>query len=311
MAIALECLKHDQLNDADALLPEVLAIVPDSPDALHYSGVLAHEPGRTDEAITLIDRSLGPGPASPTGKATSASFFSRRATSTVRSARSSGRLPFNPVTPMHSTTLGCCCGRREDDEAEGAYRAAIALEPLTPTRTTTWRSAERHRRTPEAVTCYCKALTLEAALSRGAPPAGARLLRDRPAGEGGSDVRGVAESRSPTIRSRGTRWRRCRAVTCRPAPRTPTCRRPSTVSRRASRSSSRSSTIVRRRWWRPTDRRGRPPSRPSTSSMPGAALDCAARCSRPSRVAWSVSICRRGCWRTRGRTVYDELVRRN
>ena len=37
---------------------------------------------------------------------------------------------------------------------------------------------------------------------------------------------------------------------------------------------------------------------PSISSTPDAARDCAARCSHPTRVAWSVSICRAGCWLT-------------
>ena len=50
IAIAVECQKNDQLDEADALLQRVLALEPDSPDALHFSGVLAHQRGRSDEA---------------------------------------------------------------------------------------------------------------------------------------------------------------------------------------------------------------------------------------------------------------------
>ena len=34
------------------------SVEPDHPDALHFSGVLAHQQGRSDEGIALIERSL-------------------------------------------------------------------------------------------------------------------------------------------------------------------------------------------------------------------------------------------------------------
>ena len=40
----------------------VLDRVPDHPRALHYAGVLAHQQGRGDEAVALIEKSLGLAP---------------------------------------------------------------------------------------------------------------------------------------------------------------------------------------------------------------------------------------------------------
>ena len=56
LAILLQ--KNDQLAEAQALYQRVLDVAPDRPDALHYAGVLAHQQGRTDEAVALIERSL-------------------------------------------------------------------------------------------------------------------------------------------------------------------------------------------------------------------------------------------------------------
>ena len=51
MAIAIRCQKNGQLAEAEALYRKVLDLKPDQPDALHYSGVLAHQQGRSEEAI--------------------------------------------------------------------------------------------------------------------------------------------------------------------------------------------------------------------------------------------------------------------
>src|ERR671919_789431 len=37
---------------------KILEKAPDHSDALHFSGVLAHQQGRSDEAVALIERSL-------------------------------------------------------------------------------------------------------------------------------------------------------------------------------------------------------------------------------------------------------------
>src|SRR5260370_13223025 len=56
LAILLQ--KNDQLAEAHELYRRVIEVAPNHPRALHYAGVLAHQQGRSDEAVTLIQRSL-------------------------------------------------------------------------------------------------------------------------------------------------------------------------------------------------------------------------------------------------------------
>ena len=56
LAILLQ--KNDQLAAASELFSRVLETAPDHSRALHYAGVLAHQEGRSDDAIALIEKSL-------------------------------------------------------------------------------------------------------------------------------------------------------------------------------------------------------------------------------------------------------------
>ena len=55
---AIEFLRSDRLDDADALLGDILAAEPGHADALHFLGVLRHAQGRNDDGIALIRESL-------------------------------------------------------------------------------------------------------------------------------------------------------------------------------------------------------------------------------------------------------------
>lgn len=162
MAIALEHLKHDQLRDAEALCRKILEMVPEHPDALHYSGVLAQKNGRTSEAIALIKRSLELAPDQPDwhsnlGIALQFADDLEGAVSEFQRA-----IALQPTHANAHSNLGVLLrvfGRH--DEAEAEYRQAIALNP---------NHADAYHnlaivldltgRTPEAVTAYCRALTL-------------------------------------------------------------------------------------------------------------------------------------------------------
>src|SRR5215472_4641437 len=56
LAILLQ--KNEQLAEAHELYRRVIGVVPNHPRALHYAGVLAHQQGRSSEAVALIERSL-------------------------------------------------------------------------------------------------------------------------------------------------------------------------------------------------------------------------------------------------------------
>ena len=54
VALAILLQKNAQLVEAQELYRRVLDTAPNHPDALHYAGVLAHQQGQSDEAVTLI-----------------------------------------------------------------------------------------------------------------------------------------------------------------------------------------------------------------------------------------------------------------
>ena len=58
ISIAIRFQQSDQWVAAGEIYRRVLEVSPDYPDAVHYSGVLAHQEGRSEEAVELIERSL-------------------------------------------------------------------------------------------------------------------------------------------------------------------------------------------------------------------------------------------------------------
>ncbi|MGB7218842.1 MAG: tetratricopeptide repeat protein [Vicinamibacterales bacterium] len=163
MAIAMQCQKDGQLADAEALYRKVLEVTPDHPDALHYSGVLAHQQGRSDEAIALITRSLELAPNQPDWHSNLGIIFQdkgRFQEAVVAYRRALALRPDHANAHNNFGVLLRALGMNA--EAEEAYRTAIRLNPNQPD--------PYHNlaillgatnRTPEAVTCYCKALTLK------------------------------------------------------------------------------------------------------------------------------------------------------
>jgi predicted TPR repeat methyltransferase len=162
IAVAVECQKNDQLDEAHALLQYVLALVPDSPDALHFSGVLAHQRGRSGEALSLIARSLEARPDeadwySNLGIVLQSVGLLDDAIGAYRQA-----IALHPGHAHAHNNLGVLLRAQGGNaEAEDAYRAAIRLNPTHPDayhNLAILLSATA--RTAEAVTCYCTALTL-------------------------------------------------------------------------------------------------------------------------------------------------------
>ena len=163
MAIAIQCQKNDQLDEAEALLRKVLEVVPDSADALHFSGVLAHQQGRSQDALTLIARSLAVEP-------TQADWHSNlgivlqsvgRLNEAVDAYRHA--IGLNPQHANAHNNLGVLLRAQGHlEEAEHEYRESIALNPKQPDahHNLAVLLSATHR-TKEAVTCYCRALTLK------------------------------------------------------------------------------------------------------------------------------------------------------
>src|SRR5580704_4547021 len=59
VSIAILLQKNEQLAAAEEVYRRILEVAPTHHHALHYAGVLAHQQGRSDEAVALIEKSLG------------------------------------------------------------------------------------------------------------------------------------------------------------------------------------------------------------------------------------------------------------
>ena len=58
MSVAIALQQAEQWAAADDVYRSILEVAPDHAGALHFSGVLAHQRGRSDDAVALIERSL-------------------------------------------------------------------------------------------------------------------------------------------------------------------------------------------------------------------------------------------------------------
>jgi predicted TPR repeat methyltransferase len=140
----------------------VLDVAPHHPDALHYTGLLAHQQGRTDDAINLIGQSLALSP-------NQADWHSNLGIV----LQSNGRLEDAiteyecaiAIDPRHAnahSNLGVllrATGRPE--KAEAAYRTAIDLCPdHVDAYTNLGILLNGLNRAKEASECFCRAITL-------------------------------------------------------------------------------------------------------------------------------------------------------
>ena len=160
LAIALQ--KGGQLTEAHELYRRVLAADPERSDALHYSGVLAHQQGRSDEAIELIERSLAllPGQADCYSNLGIIHQAAGRLDAAIDACRRA--IALDPTHANAYSNLGVllrATGHTAD--AEAAYRTAIQLNPdHIDAYTNLGILLNGLKRTEEAAACYCRVITL-------------------------------------------------------------------------------------------------------------------------------------------------------
>jgi hypothetical protein len=65
VSFAILLQRNEHFVEAHEVYRRVLEMAPDHPRALHYAGVLAHQQGRNEEALVLIERSVALVPDQP------------------------------------------------------------------------------------------------------------------------------------------------------------------------------------------------------------------------------------------------------
>ena len=285
VSLAILLQQNKQFVEAGEVYRRVLETVPDHPRALHYAGVLAHQQGRNDEALALIERSIALVPDQADWCSNLGIVF-----------QSDNRLN-SAIDPNHANAhnnLGVLLRvTGQPVEAEAAYRAAIRLDPEhIDAYTNLGILLNGLKRTEEAAACYCKVITLR---PKHREARKLLALAHCTLGEIGKAANIFQEwlDEEPGIRSRGTCWRPARVEMCPNARQMLSSRQPSTVLRRASKRSSRRYHIVRQRSSRQCWRIRALSYRISTCWTQGVEQDSAARSSRLLRGGWSAWICQK------------------
>ncbi len=162
IAFAIQLQKNAQLVEAQELYRRVLDTAPDHPDALHYAGVLAHQQGRSDQAVALIERSLALAPDRADCYSNLGIVF--QATGALERAIAAYRRAID-IDPAHAnaySNLGVVLrAAGQPADAEAAYRTAIRIDPNhVDAYTNLGILMHSLQRTREAAACYCKVITL-------------------------------------------------------------------------------------------------------------------------------------------------------
>jgi predicted TPR repeat methyltransferase len=161
--IGIGFLMRGQVRDAEVVFEKLLQIAPGQPDALHYSGIVAHKLGRSDEGIARVRQSLELAPHQADWHSNLGILLENTSDAAGAIRAFSRAIELDPGHANAHNNLGVLhrlFGRME--EAEASYRAAIELNP---------EFADAYRnlaivldqtgRTPDALVAYCKAIAIE------------------------------------------------------------------------------------------------------------------------------------------------------
>ena len=160
--VAILLQKHEQLAEAAEVYRRVIETVPEHPRALHYAGVLAHQQGRTDEAIALLEKSLTLAPDQADGYSNLGIVLQAAGKLELAVAAYQRAIAIDSGHANAYNNLGVvlrATGRASESEA--AYREAIRLNPShIDAYTNLGILLTALKRTEEAARCFSTVITL-------------------------------------------------------------------------------------------------------------------------------------------------------
>jgi predicted TPR repeat methyltransferase len=160
VAIALQ--QREQWETASEIYRNVLEVAPDHADALHFSGVLAHQESQSDEAVALIERSLELEPGRADWYSNLGIVLQDRLKLDEAIAAYEHAIALDQSHANAHNNLGVvlkATGRV--DEAEAAYRAAIRIDPdHSDAYNNLGVLLNSQNRQREAALCFSKVITL-------------------------------------------------------------------------------------------------------------------------------------------------------
>ncbi len=161
ISIAIRLQQNEQWTAARDIYRSVLDVAPDFPDAVHYSGVLAHQEGRSELAVELIERSLALEPDRADWHSNLAIVLRDRLELDPAIAACQRAIALDPSHANAHNNLGVLLrAQGRVAEAEAAYRAAIRARPdHSDAFTNLGILLNGQGRTQEAAVCFCKVIT--------------------------------------------------------------------------------------------------------------------------------------------------------
>ena len=181
LSIAILLQQNEQWAAAADIYRSILEVAPDHADALHFSGVLAHQQARSEQAVALIERSLELEPDRADWHSNLGIVLQDRLKLDEAIVAYRRAIALDPDHANAHNNLGVVLRAKDEVvEAEAAYRAAIRIDPEhSDAYTQPRRPAER----PEAVARSGRLLLeshhVEAEASRSPQTAGDGALHAR------------------------------------------------------------------------------------------------------------------------------------
>ena len=311
VSVALVLQQTEQWAAAEEIYRSILEVAPNHADALHFSGVLAHQQARSDDALELIERSLELEPDRADWYSNLGIVLQDRLDLDEATAAYRHAIALDPEHANAHNNLGVVLRAKGDVvEAEAAYRAAIRIDPEhSDAYHNLGVLLNAQKRPHEAAICFSKVITL-----RPTHPEARRLLAlaHCTLGEVDKAVEVFEEwlKEEPDNAIARHMLAACSGHDVPPRAsdefvETTFDSFAASFDSKLAKLSYRAPALVAEMLAERSERR-----RASTCSMPAAEQDCAARSSRSMRAAWSASTCPRMLAQARARDVYDELVKR-
>jgi len=119
-----------QLDGAENIYKEILAVQPDNPDALHFLGVIFHQKGLHDKAAELIQKAIVKFQGNPLYYANLAAVFHAQGKKEDAVSCYCNALKANPqYAPAHYGMANILLDLEKTDEALSAYQKFVEMNP--------------------------------------------------------------------------------------------------------------------------------------------------------------------------------------
>jgi predicted TPR repeat methyltransferase len=161
VSIAILLQQNEQWAAAADMYHNILEVAPDYADALHYSGVLAHQQARSEQAIALIERSLELEPDRPDWYSNLGIVLQDRLRLDEAIVAYQRAIALDPNHANAHNNLGVVLrAQGKLAEAEASYRAAIDLNPEhSDAYNNLGVLLNGQKRSREAAICFSKVIT--------------------------------------------------------------------------------------------------------------------------------------------------------